>query len=450
MGGAIAHGAEREVELVPLIATHGGAGGRVAAAAYRELKLALLRRIAAALPVDGIYLALHGAFVAEGVDDVEGELLAEICSLAGATPIVVSCDLHAHITDAMLALSDALIGYQHYPHDDTYETGERCMRVLIEIASGRGRPCMRACRVPMLAPAQHQRTRGSGPMAGIFELARSRETNGVDAVGYFCVQPWMDLPKMGFTAVAIGRDPHRAAAIAEEIARAAWGQRSRFLVEVHSAQAAIAAGLRCDRYVVLADAADCVGGGATGDSAAALAALLQHAPMASAALHIVDAETAARASDHAIGDRFCVHIGNKLDSAYGAPLEVEAALLAVSDGRFVYSGGLMRGVEAQMGPTAVLRIGAVDVLVSSLSAYEYADEAFAANGIDVRRKKFVVVKNPMNYQQTYSDASSHFILDTPGPTTPNLGALQWRQLDRPTFPVDLDFEPAFTVFPDGA
>jgi microcystin degradation protein MlrC len=103
----------------------------------------------------------------------------------------------------------------------------------------------------------------------------------------------------------------------------------------------------------------------------------------------------------------------------------------------------MEGVEAQMGPTAVLRAGEVLVLVSSLSAYEYGDEAFAANGIDVRKQKFVVVKNPMNYQKAYADAAAQYILDTPGPTTPNLASLPWARLDRPTFPLDTGFRPTF-------
>ena len=102
---------------------------------------------------------------------------------------------------------------------------------------------------------------------------------------------------------------------------------------------------------------------------------------------------------------------------------------------------------AQWQHTIALRAGAVEILVASLSAYEYADEAFAANGILTREKKFVVVKNPMNYQTAYADAAARFILDTPGPTTANLAALTWRHLDRPTFPIDPAFEPRFVVFP---
>jgi microcystin degradation protein MlrC len=102
IGGALTAAKRRAIDVVPLIATHGGAGGRVARDVHDGFVADLLARIEAALPVDGIYLALHGAFVAEGIDDVEGALLEAVRARAGRTPVVVSCDLHAHITSAIL------------------------------------------------------------------------------------------------------------------------------------------------------------------------------------------------------------------------------------------------------------------------------------------------------------------------------------------------------------
>jgi microcystin degradation protein MlrC len=447
IAGALNIARAQDIAIVPLLATHGGAGGRVSQACYAELKASLLRRLSAAGPLGGIYLALHGAFVADGIDDVEGDILAAVRNIVGTIPLVVSCDLHAHVTDAMLRLCDALIGYQHYPHDDTYETGQRCTQLLIDIIAGTIKPVMRACRAPMIVPAQRQRTRGHGPGARIFDLARSLEMGSIRAVSHFWVQPCMDLPNMGFTAVVVGTDAVDATSAAERVARTAWQIRSDLLVETRSPVEAIAAGAALDGLVVLVDTADCVGGGASGDSAIVLAELLRQAPDAPAAIHIVDPGVAAEAQRHDIGDRFTVRLGNKLDKSYGAPLEIEVVFVSCSDGRFTYSGGLMRGVEARMGTTAVLRVGALEILVASLSAYEYSDEAFAANGILTRQKKFVVVKNPMNYQTAYADAASCFTLDTPGPTTVNLAKLPWQHLDRPTFPIDRIFEPRFVVFP---
>jgi microcystin degradation protein MlrC len=178
-----------------------------------------------------------------------------------------------------------------------------------------------------------------------------------------------------------------------------------------------------------------------------LPALLAAAPGVPAALHIVDAEAAVLAHASEVGARIDVALGNRGDPAYGPPLVVTAEVRALHDGRFVYAGGLMRGVAAEMGPSAVLRVGAVDVLVASRSAYEYGDEAFQAAGIDPRARKLVVVKNPMNYQQAYAYAAAMYVLDTPGPTTPNLAALPWRRVDRPLYPLDDGFTPRLAVFP---
>jgi microcystin degradation protein MlrC len=439
IGGAIDEAAAGGDVLVPLIATHGGAGGRVAAETTREFVSTLLARIAALPPVDGIYLALHGAFVSQDSLDVEGELLRAVRALRPGVPLAVSCDLHAHVTDAMLAHCDVLTGYRHYPHDDTHETGRRALAMLREIVAGRLKPVMVRCRLPLIVPAQKQRTRGDGPMAELRALAEELTAGPIRDIAHFCVQPWIDAPGLGFTTVVTAHDDAAAAeAIAARVAAAMWDRRHRFLVDTLAPAAAIARGLATEGLVVLADAADCVGGGASGDSAAALRALLAHAPGIPAAIHLADGVAAAAALAAGPGARIGIGIGNRRDPAYGAPLQVEAEVLRPAPESFVYAGGLMRGVRAEAGPSAVLRVGAVDVLVTSNACYEYGDEAFATAGIDARARKFVVVKNPMNYQQTYAGAAAMFILDTPGPTTPNLAGLDFRAVERPLFPLDPD------------
>jgi microcystin degradation protein MlrC len=303
----------------------------------------------------------------------------------------------------------------------------------------------------MIIPAQRQRTRGDGPMARIRAIAdRLMGEAGVRDLAHFCVQPWIDAPGLGFTAVATGAgDEGAALRAAEEVARAMWDSRSDFLVETTSPDEAIARGLATPGFVVLADASDCVGGGASGDSAALLAALLRHAPGATASIHVADDVAAAAARAAGPGARIRLGLGNRRDPAYGPPLEVEAEVLRATDGTFTYSGGLMGGVRAEGGPSAVLRVGAIEVLATSNACYEYADEAFAAAGIDVRSKKFLVVKNPMNYQQAFADAALRVVVDTPGPTTPNLAALPWRDVGRPLFPVDLDAPPRLAFWTRG-
>ena len=450
IGGALNVAAEAGVEVLPLLATHGGAGGRVSAGCYRALLDELLTRLREAGPVDGLYLALHGAFIAEGVDDVETEVLSAARAIVGRVPLAVSCDLHAHITPAMLRLADIVIGYQHYPHDDTFETGQRAVRLLLDSIGGRIKPTLVGVRAPLIVPAQRQNTNGAGPMVKIRELARGLETAPVLALSYFPVQPWLDFDEIGFTAVALADgDAAAAGRAATRVAEQAWRRRDEFTVSTVTPENAIRAGLAgvpagAGKPVVLADASDCVGGGASGDSAAVLAALLEHGGDATSTIHIVDPQTVAAAEAAGVGRTFRARLGNKLDPGYGAPLTTAARVLRVLDGRFRYRGGLLGGVAASLGRCAVVQIRGAEVLVSSLSSYEYADEHFQACGIDPWAKQFVVVKNPMNYQAAYRGAAAMFILATPGPTTPDLAGLAWHRLRRPVYPLDDDFAPRFT------
>jgi microcystin degradation protein MlrC len=449
IGGALEVFGPAGVDLVPLIATHGGAGGRVSARCYAELRDELLQRLRAAGKVDGVYLALHGSFIAEGLDDAEGEILQATRAIVGPdVPIAVSCDLHAHVTGEMLRHACILVGYRQYPHDDTRETGARVAGLLLRTLNGQIRPVTRLCRAPMILPAQRQRTKGTGPMQEIVALARGREDDGtVLASSYFCVQPWLDIPGIGVSGVAVADgDPAKADRVAREIAEAFWRKRRAFLVPTETPAAAIARGLSIPGGpVVLADAADCVGGGAAGDSAVVLRALLDHAPDQAAAIHIVDGETADTARKAGVGATFRARLGHRIGRD-AAPVEVEVRVERIEgDARFRYSGGLMGGVEASLGATALLSIGPIRVVCSTLSAYEYADEQFAALGVDTRKMKFVVVKNPMNYQQAYAGAPAMVVLDTPGPTPSNLAGVNWQRLTRPCFPVDDGFEPRFTT-----
>jgi microcystin degradation protein MlrC len=437
---------------VPLLYTHGGAGGRVTAEAWRTLRDGLLARLRAALPVDGVYLALHGSMLTETTNDPEGELLDAVRALVGSAPIAVSCDMHAHVTMRMLEAADILLGYQLYPHDDGVETGQRATGLLLRTIAGEIRPRMAVCKLPMILQAQKQRTRGPTPMREMYRLARALEATGsVLSASYFPVQPWMDVDDLGVAGLAIADgDEARAARAAEAIASGFWERRDAFEVETASVEDAIRAGLAAPPgFCVLADAADCVGGGARGDSAVVLAQLLALAPDATAAVPLVDPEAAAAAHRAGEGARLSLGLGNRSVPDYGAPVAIEAEVVRLFGGTFTYSGGIMGGATAEMGPSAWLRVENADVVVASNPTYEYGDEQFQAAGFDPRTRRFVVVKNPMNYQQAYAGASAMFILETPGPTTPALSriAIPRARAGRPFWPFERDVAPVIAARP---
>ena len=446
-GGAIDVLELRGAEIVPLLATHGGAGGRVTAECWRELKGELLAQLRAAMPVDGVYLALHGAMLCEDNDDPEAEILEEVRAIVGERPIAASYDLHAHLTPRMVRTADITLAYQLYPHDDTFETGQRTVGLLLRTLDGEIDPVVSMCTVPAIIPSQKQRTKGSTPMAALYRLARSYEAeSGALAVSYIATQPWMDVPGLGFSAVAVA---DRNAALADEIAtgmaRRFWQGRHDFDVDIVAIDDAVRRGAAINgNPVILVDAADCVGGGAVGDSVEVLKRVLALASDASVTTLIVDAETAKQAHAAGIGAKIDVELGNKLDPSYGTPLTARATVERLSDGRFRFSGGVFGNTEAQMGPTALLRIAAGQIVVASFPSYEYAGEQLRALGLDPREMKFVIVKNPMNYQQAFEGAAAFFILASPGPTTPDLKNISLPRAGRPKFPFDDNFDVDFT------
>ena len=445
MGGAIAELDKTGADVAPLLATHGGSGGIVERICHQALRNELLDRLSIAAPFDGVFLALHGAMMAEDADDVEGELLAEVRLIAESAPIAISCDLHGNITPAMLANCDILIGYQHYPHDDAPETAAHAVRCLVDTIEGRMHPVMAVSKLPMLFAPHLEHTSGVGPMVNLDRIARGFESDDtpIRAVSYFPVQPWLDVPGMGFAAVVVSDgDVAVAEVAATRITSEAWQQRHDFDVETVPVDDAIRAALAiAGGPVILADTSDCVGGGSTGDGATVLEALLRLAPNVGSLVHIVDPIAAEQATRAGSGAEITTEVGNRINTSRGAPVPVTATVERVFDGQFTYDGGFLGGVTASMGPSIVLAIKDTRVLVTTYAAYEWGDESYRAAGLDVRAARLVSVKNPMNYRLTYPFAAGAFVLDTEGPTTPDLRGLKWQKLRRPFYPKDDSVNP---------
>ena len=439
MAGAISACRSAAVEIVPLLATHGGAGGRVTADAFDALRSGLLDRLRDACPVDGVYLALHGAMLCETADDPEGDLLAAVREIAGAVPIVVSCDLHAHVTPRMLEHSTSIIGYQHYPHDDTFETGARAIGLLVRIIDGEVRPAMAMRKLAAVFPPVACGTMVPGPMRDIYHHCRAMEASGrALAASYFPVQAWLDLATAGTAAVVVtDGDLEQADALAQEIVERIWARRHDISVPLVGPAEALSAGLASDDApIVVCECADAPGAGAAGDSPTLLQAYLDAGLAVPLAMSIVDPVIVEEGRRIGIGGRLSDGIGRRIDPAFGAPVSVDGTVTKIVDGRFVYRGGLLGGTHATMGPSIVLRIGQAEVLVTSNSIYEHHDEHFVAAGINVREQKFVVVKNHMNFRSGYSWAPKMVVVDTSGAASANLRDLPWSVRDRRCFPLE--------------
>ena len=426
---------------VPLLYASTSPGGPLTAACYAQLKEELLERLSAALPVDGVLLPLHGAAAAEGTGDLEGDLIQVVREIVGPEiPIVATLDLHAHVTAEMVANADALLAWETYPHADAFSTGQRGAQMLVEILAGRCRPAMAMAKVPVVTGAIHGSTLGDDPFAQLMRQTKAYEERpDILSTGLFLVHPYLDQPEMGSGALVItDGDMDRSVAIASELALAYWARRFELEPQSWTPADAVADGLQvAGGPVLLVETADCCGGGAAGDSIASLAALLHGAPDAASLVPVVDPESAAACHQAGVGATVTLRLGHQQDPRWGEPLTVTGRVERLSDGRFRYVGGIFEGVEGEMGPSAVVAVGGVRVLITTFATYDWRDEQFRAVGLDPTTAKFVVAKNPMNYRMAYGDfAPAVYILATPGPTPATVRYVHFENLARPYFPLD--------------
>ncbi len=439
VGGMLHTLRERNAETVPLVVASAYPGGPIAQDCYAQLKADLLEDLAAALPVDGVLLALHGAAVTTEIDDVEGDLLAAVRAVVGPdVPVVGTLDLHANITTQMIHHADGLVAWETYPHVDPFTTGVRGARLLLGTLTGDHKPAMAMAKVPILTSAINASTVGDGPFADVMRLAKSfEELPGVLSTSALHAHATIDVPELGGGGLVItDNDEALAADLANRIAKLMWEKRFALEPDTLTPEEAVESGLKIPGGpVILIECADCVGGGAAGDSVATLPALMG-LKEGFAVVPVVDPEAAALCHEAGEGSTVTVTLGHKIDPQWGSPQTLTGVVTSLSDGRFQYTGGIWAGEWATMGPTAVLECGSAQILITTYGTYEWRDEQFRALDMNIAGAKFIVAKNPMNYSQTYREiAKGEFVLDTPGATPPTLRHFTYHKAPRPYFPV---------------
>lgn len=443
VGGMLAGLREAGAGPLPLLYASACSQGPITSACYDHLRGELLERLQQAMPVDGVLLPLHGAALADGVDDPEGDIILAVRDIVGPdVPVVATLDLHAHVTEAMVRNADALLAWETYPHHDQFSTGERGARLLLAMLAGKCRPTMAMGKVPVLTSAIHGSTNDDDPFADLMRYTKSLEQQeGVLSASLFLIHPYMDVANMGSGGLVItDNDLDRAKTLAGEIARRYWDRRHDLEPKMVSPSAAVQLGLEvAGGPVILVEAADCCGGGAAGDSIAALSALVASGTHEIAYSPVVDPEAAAACQAAGEGSELTISLGHKLDPRWGQTRTFKGCVERLSDGAFTYSGGQWEGRREQMGPTAVFAIGSVRVIIMSRATYDWSDEQVRAAGLDPRAAKFIVAKNPMNHRLAYGAiARKIIVLDTPGPTPASLRHVNFQKLQRPFFPADPD------------
>jgi microcystin degradation protein MlrC len=422
--------------------------GRLTADCWTHLKTAVLEALERDGPFDGVLLALHGAMVTETAEDGEGDLLAEIRRRVGAElPVVATLDLHANVSDAMARHASAFVTYRSYPHVDMAARGVEAAQLLLRALRGEIRPCTLVRRGPQLDGADHGRSQ-SGPMVELLKrAAQHMREPGILVVNVQAGFPWADIRDVG-PSIAVSYDANvagaagRAADIAEQMMQVVWETRREKSIALLSPEAALARCARAEadgRPLVLADFSDNPGGGSYGDSTVLLRAMVEARLENAAFATIADAETAAIAHRAGIGAEIRVRLGGKHDAQLSPGLDAVARVVSLSDGRFVYEGPMQRGIAASLGPTAVLKIGGVEIVVASNRFQVYDRCFFASQGIDPAARRVVAVKSAHHFRAAFEPmAREVLVVDAAGITSPDPKKFPYRNVRRPVWPLDMD------------
>jgi microcystin degradation protein MlrC len=395
----------------------------------------------------GIALGLHGAMVIDFDEDGEGELLARLRAVVGTgLPIAITLDPHANVTERMCALADIIVSYKTYPHVDIRDTGRHAASVLHRTMASEIRPRTIRAHRPMLEEVNGGRT-DIGPMIARLSKARDHECEpGVFAVSVNGGFGLADIAEVGPTVLVTAQDNGQASDMAahqrfaEEIADDIWARRFEVINQylgVGEAAAVCAAHDGKGGPIVVADYADNPGGGAYGDATNLLRALLDAGVNNACFGALIDPQVVRALSQHAVGSMAAISLGGKIDPRVGGgPLEVTGLLKLLSNGRYTGDGPMIGGLARSFGPTAVLEVGGIDILIVSLSSQILDLQQFRAFGIEPTDKQVIALKSMQHFRAAFEPIAAKVIVcDSGALCTPDLRKLPFRNVPRPMFPL---------------
>ncbi len=430
-----------ELTVVPGIGASPNGGGLIEERPCREAIARIVKSLREKMPVDGVFLRLHGAMYAEGVGPGETVLVEEVRRVVGPqVPIACTFDLHGNIPARMGNAGDILVGFKTAPHIDKQETAELAGRLLLETLRGNVKPVSYVLPIPILMPGEMAMTTGE-PFHSLVEQAKKLEREGLPgheakilAATLFVGCYVTDSPDTHMAAMVTAdgsRETARAAAV--HLARLVWDARKQFHYGCETAELeegvarAVAAK---ESTVFLTDCGDNVTASAPGDLPIVLRHLVEHNVAGAVVAGVYDEAATRRCFEAGQGNRVRVSIGATVEKRHGPPLVAEVEVL-----RLVTAKGSPR--------MAVVRVGGVEAVLQE-AAREFIDPAqFQPLGIDPLSRKIVVVKEGYLYPKLSKIAPRHILLLTPGAADLRIDKLDYVRLRRPIYPLEAEmaFEP---------
>jgi microcystin degradation protein MlrC len=400
---------------------------------YESMRDEILGQVKAAMPLDGVLLGLHGAMVAHGYDDVEGDVVERVRAIVGKDCVIgVELDPHCHLTVKRVRLSDVIILYKEFPHTDVVERAEELLTIVLQTIRKQVQPvmsmydCRQISSYPTTLPL----------MRGFVDRIKAMEgKDGILSVSVCHCFPYADVPEVtGRILVVADGDKKKADALATKLGEEFVSMRGKTMPDYFSVDDAITAGIAANaRPVVMADPADNAGGGAPSDNTTILRRLIERNVDSAAIGPIWDPIAVRLCFDAGLGAEFPLRIGGKIGPTSGAPVDATVKVT-----------GLKRDCWQSFGPTQVplgdcacVKIGGVEVVLISNRTQALGLELFRNVGVEPTERRLVVVKSTNHFMAAYGPIAKKVIyVDADGPITRDHRRIPYTKAERPVWPLD--------------
>jgi microcystin degradation protein MlrC len=410
--------------------------GDTTRAAYETLRDEILADLEQALPVDAVMLNLHGAMVAEGYPDAEGDLLQRVRQLIGPDiPLLAELDLHGHQTQLKLDSADVLVYFKHYPHVDAEARAHELFDIAQRMVQDGLRPrmAMHNCRMLGIFPTTRE------PLQGFVSHMQEVEgREGILSVSLVHGFPWSNMPDIGTRVVVVAEsDQSLAERTAAELGDWVWQHRDDIIAPfctLDNALDRVAAATSTGKPLVLADMADNTGLGAAGDSTFVIQRLLERDIGGVAVSPLWDPVAVELAFDAGMGATLKMRIGGKLGAASGQPLDLTVTVMGLTrDATQQFGGGTQK-----LGDVAWLRVctesdgavtdeDAIDIIVNSVRVQAFDPECFSAAGLDPMQPRALVVKSTQHFYAGFAPIAEEVLYVA----TPGCGSMMFSDIEHP-------------------
>jgi microcystin degradation protein MlrC len=428
VGGFIEGADKYGYDLVPLLVASATPGGKVMVDTFETLVGELTERLAA-VRVDGLLLALHGAMVCEAYPDGDGDIVRRLRELAGPElPIVVTNDLHANVSEQLIAHCDALVVYKTYPHIDQRERGLQAASIIARTIKGEISPVQAMFKPLMLLNIVRQNTNAE-PIKSVMAAVRDAENkpnvlSASLAEGY----QYADVYEMGPSVVVVtDGDRTLAETEARRLSDLLWNQRDNLSFDLPDASEAVRQAQASDRTpVILVDMGDNIGGGSAGDSTFILSELLRQQVVGWLVV-LADPLAAQACTSAGIGSTVTLDAGGKRDNLHGSPVSITGRVKSLHDGRYIETeprhGGQRyrdQGITAVLELPAAVRENSSYVILTSRREPPFSLNQLKSLGIQPEQQRIIVVKAAVAFRAAYEPIAGTIIeVDTGGLTAVN-------------------------------